>query len=690
MPHASKFDIEADAGETTDILDDGIRSVLNFADAYPVKTQAQWNNAMQAYVEGIGHGIPVNISTNPRTTPVWPDNLALAATFDPDLVFEISKELSKEYRALGISTLLGPQIDMAAEPRWYRVFGTFGEDPALLRDMANASVSGHQSTYDDSGNDLGWGTDSVNSMIKHWPNDGPGEGGREAHDNAGMFTVYPGGQFETGLIPFVDGGLNVNSKTGSASAVMPSYSIAWSDDESLGELVGSAYSEYKISLLRSYGFDGLVCTDWNITDVPEEGEFSTGWGVEDLSESERCYKVIMTGCDQIGGLNRVAPILEAYNIGVSEHGEEAMLERFQESARRILKTFFQVGLFENPYVSVANAEEVVGGSAAMAEGYAAQLKSVVMLKNDDNTIKAAEGTEKPTVYVPMVYSDITNSYYGKSPAYASLPVEMKLLEEYFNVVTDTLSEVLTGAEDEEGNPTLAYEDIIRASAEDLASCDYALVFVEEPKNYIGFLLSGGYDPENEEYIPISLQYGPYMADSDSVRTESISGPLVDVEVSTVYGTQHIQEKQNISYYGNSAHVTNGSNLDTIQYVAENMPESAKVIVAINATTTMIVNEFESQVDAILMGYGIDSRAFLDIVTGKAEPSGLLPLQIPKDMETVEAQYEDVPRDMECHVDTNGNTYDFAFGMNWSGVIEDKRTEKYGVPALITPEATPAN
>jgi beta-glucosidase len=52
------------------------------------------------------------------------------------------------------------------------------------------------------------------------------------------------------------------------------------------------------------------------------------------------------------------------------------------------------------------------------------------------------------------------------------------------------------------------------------------------------------------------------------------------------------------------------------------------------------------------------------------------------METVEAQFEDVPRDMECYVDSDGNSYDFAFGLNWSGVISDERTAKYNVPPIV--------
>ena len=103
---------------------------------------------------------------------------------------------------------------------------------------------------------------------------------------------------------------------------------------------------------------------------------------------------------------------------------------------------------------------------------------------------------------------------------------------------------------------------------------------------------------------------------------------------------------------------------------------------------MVFSEFESEVDAILVGFGgnraanVPDKAFLEIISGQVEPSGLLPLQMPANMETVEAQFEDVPRDMECHVDSEGNTYDFTYGLNWSGVINDDRTAKYKVPPIV--------
>mgnify|MGYP000911688800 CR=1 FL=1 len=103
-----------------------------------------------------------------------------------------------------------------------------------------------------------------------------------------------------------------------------------------------------------------------------------------------------------------------------------------------------------------------------------------------------------------------------------------------------------------------------------------------------------------------------------------------------------------------------------------------VIVVANLSRSMVFNEFEGKVDAILVRFSVTEQPILDIISGKYEPSGLLPMQMPVGMSTVEKQKEDVPFDMECHRDTEGNIYDFAFGLNWKGVIKDLRTQKYTI------------
>lgn len=84
---------------------------------------------------------------------------------------------------------------------------------------------------------------------------------------------------------------------------------------------------------------------------------------------------------------------------------------------------------------------------------------------------------------------------------------------------------------------------------------------------------------------------------------------------------------------------------------------------------MVFEEFENKVDGILVSFGVQNQAILDILSGKNEPSGSLPLQMPANMNTVESQHEDKPRDMQPHVDSEGNTYDVGFGLNWKGKMK---------------------
>lgn len=101
-----------------------------------------------------------------------------------------------------------------------------------------------------------------------------------------------------------------------------------------------------------------------------------------------------------------------------------------------------------------------------------------------------------------------------------------------------------------------------------------------------------------------------------------------------------------------------------------------VIVSVNISNPMVFGEIEPYADAIFCTFDIQRQVILDFVVGRSEPSGLLPLQMPADMFSVEAQAEDTPRDMRPYVDSDGNAYDFAFGLNFAGVIDDDRTRKY--------------
>lgn len=626
---------------------DNLRHVLLTSVKSP-EVAATWNNNLQAFCEGIGLGIPANNSSDPRHGTVakaeydaaaggeismWPSSLGMAATFDPAITQKFGEIAAIEYRALGVTTALSPQVDIATEPRWARFSGTFGESPKLSAAMAKAYCDGFQTSHGNDEMESGWGLGSVNAMVKHWPGGGSGEAGRDGHYGVGKFAVYPGNNFKDHLIPFTEGAFKLSGATQSASAVMPYYTISWNQDTKNGENVGNGYSTYLIKdLLRgTYGYDGVVCTDWSIThdhnvmDVFVDGK---PWGVESLSIAERHYKVLMAGVDQFGGNNDAKPVVEAYEIGVKELGEEKMRARMEQSAVRLLRNIFRVGVFENPYRDVEETKAIVGKPEYMKAGYETQLKSVVMLKNSNKTLPV---TERKTVYIPKRHVPASRNFLGMEiPASTDYPISIAMAEKYFNV-TDKPEEA-----------------------------DMALVFIQNPAATIG------YDKADVEkggngYIPISLQYEDYKA--TEARAESIAGgdPLEDFV--------------NRGYKNKSAST---ANITDAQLVAETKAKmkDKPVLVSINASNPMVFAEIEKYASAILVNFGVQEQALFDLISGKAEPSALLPMQMPADMATVEKQAEDVPYDMIPHKDTDGNAYDFAFGLNWSGVIKDGRVNNY--------------
>ena len=632
------------------LTNDNLRHVLMTSVQSPV-IAAEWNNNIQALVEGIGVGIPANNSSDPRngankdseynagsggSISQWPEELGLAATFDPAITEQFGSIAGKEYRALGIATALSPQIDLATEPRWNRFVGTFGEDPKLATDMARAYVDGFQTSpkaidvYD------GWGNLSVNAMVKHWPSGGPEEAGRDAHFAYGKFAVYPGNNFETHLKIFTEGAFKLSGKTKKASAVMPYYTISYNQDTKNGENVGNGFSKYIVTdLLRNkYGYDGVVCTDWLITanEGPTPDVFSgKSWGVEKLTVAERHYKVLMAGVDQFGGNNDINPVLEAYQMGVKEHGDIFMRKRFEQSAVRLLLNIFRVGLFENSYLDSAETKAIVGKPEFMKAGYEAQLKSVVLIKNQNKTLPIQKGK---TVYIPKRVTPAGINFFGQpSPEKIEYPVNLELIKKHYTVTDD---------------PNKA---------------DFAIVFIKSP-------ISGGYSRADRGaggngYVPISLQLKDYTAVDARAQSIAAGDPVVDPTIT------------NRSYLNKTSKSNSYPDLNTILETKKAM-NGKPVIVSVNISNPMVFGEFEKDVDAIVGEFGVQVEALMDIIAGKTEPSGLLPLQMPLNMSTVEKQMEDVPHDMIPYKDANGNVYDFGFGLNWKGVIKDARTEKYSV------------
>jgi beta-glucosidase len=378
-------------------------NTFNLVGSASTEQLATWYNALQRYAEDTRLGIPVTLSTDPRHTfadnpgahmvteafSQWPEPTGLAAIGDEALVEEFGNIARQEYVAVGIRLALHPMADLATEPRWARLNGTFGENAELSGRLTAAYIRGFQ------GKTLG--KESVACMTKHFPGGGPQKDGEDAHFNYGREQVYPGDNFDYHLIPF-DYAFEANT-----AQIMPYYGMPIGTEH---EAVGFAYSKGIITdLLRGkYGFDGVVCTDWGlVTDTELGGRAfpARAWGVEHLTPTERVKKLLDAGCDQLGGESCPEHVIELVNSGqVSE-------ARIDESVRRILRDKFRLGLFDNPYVDVEHAKHVVGNPAFRAAGNIAQRKSIVLLKNADDVLPLSG---RPKLYIEGIAPEIATQY----------------------------------------------------------------------------------------------------------------------------------------------------------------------------------------------------------------------------------------------------------------------------------------
>jgi beta-glucosidase len=372
-----------------------VNSMITRLGGDPGSLAAQ-SNALQEIAEGTRLGIPVTISTDPRhhfqyvlgasvtagQFSQWPEALGFAAIGDAALMRRFGDIARQEYRAVGIQMALSPQADLATEPRWSRINGTFGEDAVLAGRLVRAYVEGFQHGR------RGVDTGGVLTVVKHWVGYGAASEGFDSHSYYGRKATFSGQNLEYHVRPFL-GAFAAN-----VAGVMPTYSIlegaTWRGRPI--EQVGAGFNRQLLTgMLRGeYGFRGIILTDWAITndcrercrngspagERPTFADVAMPWGAEDLPKRARFVKAVQAGVDQFGGTEDAPMLVEAVRAG------ELTEARLGESARRIMTQKLALGLFENPFVDAEAARARVGTEAFRAAGLDAQRRSLVLLENE--------------------------------------------------------------------------------------------------------------------------------------------------------------------------------------------------------------------------------------------------------------------------------------------------------------------
>lgn len=368
-------------GTTKGVKDHHLRHYIWRTTTADAATMATWANKVQALAEETRLGIPVIFASNPRNHisagsmgatasasvgfSKWPSEIGLAAMNDKETVRQFADMARQEWASVGLRKGYMYMADLATEPRWQRIEGTFGEDPQLAAETMEQIVLGFQ------GQQLG--NQSIALTTKHFPGGGATYKGFDPHYTYGRNAVFPGNRLEENMLPFKAA---INAGT---SSIMPYYSLP-KDTEY--EEVAYAYNKGILrDLLRGeLGFTGIINSDTG----PIE---SMPWGVDSLTIEKRYVKALEAGVNLFAGNADPSLLIQT----IKQHPE--VMPLVDESAELLAKELFDLGLFENPYVNVDQAAQTVGKAEFVAAGKAAQRKSVVLLRNEQKQLPITKPTK---------------------------------------------------------------------------------------------------------------------------------------------------------------------------------------------------------------------------------------------------------------------------------------------------------
>ncbi|HTV39732.1 MAG TPA: glycoside hydrolase family 3 N-terminal domain-containing protein [Candidatus Sulfotelmatobacter sp.] len=337
------------------------------------------NEDQRRAVEQTRLGIPILMNEESLHGACWgdatvfPQSIAMAATWDPELVGKAEGTIGEELRAVGVRQTLAPVLNITRDPRWGRTEETYGEDPWLTAQMGLACVKAIESN-------------GVDCMLKHFVAD-YGEGGRDSGP------VYYSERYlrEVDLYPF-----EVAVRAGKARSVMAAYS-------SIDGVPCAMNSWLLTDVLRGdWGFDGIVCGDYGAVAGIEERHKLQIPADEVVSD----YLKAGLDVDLPSSTNVVAAVMQG----------DVSPELLDRSVARLLKIKFDLGLFEKPYVDEPAADEMVQTPRHRQLALQAARESIVLLKNQNGFLPLDKETARKLVVIGpanLPLGDYTGTYRGQ-------------------------------------------------------------------------------------------------------------------------------------------------------------------------------------------------------------------------------------------------------------------------------------
>lgn len=623
-------------------LIDGARYCNDNMEIDPIDEVKYYNN-FQGLVERSKWGIPVILSSDPIQTG-WTGNdvpqtkmakqtyyIGLGAADDLKTTKEFGDIVRQEMRMSGHQMLLGPQVDIASEPRWGRVSQVIHSNGDLTAKHVKVLIQSMQG-----GSELKpWG---IATTAKHIPGAGSNEEGMDSHTLAGKWNTYPGNNIEEHIKPFqaaVEAGV---------TSVMSCYSIIDADDyrdvENGKEVYeGAAFSETIMTgLLRDkLGFDGATVSDWSVG-------FTNGWGHEtDFGKPDIFAAMFNAGTTTYGGKNVTELWKEAYEFGMITD------EKIDFAAIRNLEIQFKTGMFENPYVNLTEAEAFWDPNGALYK---------------ERNERAEKGMKKA---MTLVKNQEFNANTSLLPVTATTEEYITEVDRNKNGTIDVYFDSAFPGYDSGEEKSLAFSTEKQYLGANFVSSPkdadiYVLRVFSRGTTYFG--TQGGtpltyddpmyvYDHEAQKYtsevIPAIQAFGQAFAEL---------GPWKFNDWSQVTGTSFIGTGY-MTYLGG----TESKAMIDRAIAAKKANPGLKIVLGMTDSRPQIVAEFIDSIDGMIIDFAATDKAFLDVVFFQDgnKPEGRLPYNIPSSMAAVEAQFEDVPND-----DVNP-TFEVGYGLNYPSI-----------------------
>ena len=553
------------------------------------RATAIFTNAIQKYmIENSRLGIPVTFHEEalhglvaPGATS-FPQAIALAGTWDVDLVREVFTTAALEARSRGAHQVLAPVVDLARDPRWGRMEETYGEDPYLVSRMGVAAVQAFQGT--------GPNVDRrhVVATLKHFA----GHGQPESGTNVGPGNFSDRLLREVFLYPF-----EVAVKEGRVLSVMPSYN-------EIDGLPSHANKWLLQKVLRDeWGFNGVVVSDYFGIN-----ELMTRHNVA-VDQSAAAKRALETGVDMELPHDQCNHTL--LQLIKDKQVSEATLDK---AVARILKVKFLLGLFEDPYVDPDEAERVAETKESSRLALRAAHEAITLLKNENNLLPLDRNKIRSIAVI------------GPNAGHAELG-------EYSGRPTRRIS-VLQGIKDRVGNRiTVNYAEGCRITTSDEPSWHKDDVRLSNPADDDARIAEAVKAAQNSDVAVVVV--------GDNVETTREG-----------WAENHLGDRDSLDLLGRQN--------DLVKAIVET---GKPVIVVLIGGRALSINYIAEKVPAIFEGWYLGQEtgvAVADVLFGDYNPSGKLPVTIPRNVGQVPSFYYHKPTARRGYLFSDKEPL-FAFG-----------------------------